>query len=235
MTNTITYAVGDVHGMLTKLESLLEKIKVDYEENYSDRLAEIVFLGDYVDRGPDSRGVLSLIMSEPLQEFNFHHVALKGNHEDLMISANEHGSSVNDVMNWKYNGGTTTISSYPRDEDGTHIIDIEHIEFIKGLPLFYRNGDFVFVHAGLVPGQRPEDTWDHDLMWIRGGFLRYKGEHEDGVRVVHGHTPTQNKMPEFLDNRIGIDTMAFADDCPLTAVVIDHTLPKDQDPKIIQS
>lgn len=216
------YAVGDVHGRADLLDQLLETIVRDSESAQST--CSLVFVGDYVDRGSDSRGVIDRLL-HPLEGFETHY--LRGNHEQAMLDFLENPSS---YRSWRRFGAGETLQSYdiepPADNDEAAAIAARdelaerlpaaHLEFLRNLGSFVQIGDYHFVHAGVRPGVPLEEQSLEDMMWIRDEFLN--SEENFGKIVVHGHTPTER--PVCRSNRIGIDTGAFATNC-LTAVVLD--------------
>lgn len=207
------YAIGDVHGCIEELKQLL--LKIDTEIKDGD---EIVFIGDYIDRGPNSKGVVDLIIERQNNHPN-KHITLKGNHEDMMIEG---------MDGWSYNGGKETLESYATyvmTRFGEQIsyynywqfLPPEHKEFYKTLPLFYRNGKYVFVHAGIDPELSLENQTEQCMLWERQ-FVGYRGEYKDGYTVTYGHTPLNVAI--VRDHQFGIDT-ACVFGGKLTAVVID--------------
>jgi len=192
-----TVAFGDVHGRLDLLRLAFDKI---------DQIAEagpttIIALGDYIDRGPDSAGVVDFLMSYAGQH---RLVCLKGNHEDLMVQAKSDGGMADC---WMMNGGIQTLRSY---EDG--LPSEVHREWMRTLPVTYEDRHRVYVHAGLMPGfdvDQQEDEW---CLWIRERFLREKTPWSK--HVVHGHTPQHDGKPniaepELLFHRTNLDTGAY--------------------------
>jgi len=220
------YAVGDIHGRADLLDRLFGIIGNDLDRHPPAGRVITVFLGDYVDRGPASRGVIDRLIS--LQERGGDVVLLKGNHEVLFERFLKSGND--DDENYLYiNGGMATLSSYGVETAGNrhtaidtmrHLADAAvpdaHKRFLAGLPLSARFGDYFFVHAGVRPGVPLEEQQEDDMLWIRGEFLRYAGDF--GAVVVHGHTPVD--APEMLPNRIGIDTGAVFTG-RLTSVVLE--------------
>jgi len=216
------YAVGDVHGRADLLDQLLEKIVRDASN--APGSCSLVFVGDYVDRGADSRGVIERLL-RPLQGFETHY--LRGNHEQAMLDFLEDPSS---YRRWRKFGAGETLESYDveppveNDEAAAAIARDElaerlpetHLRFLHDLGSFVQIGEYHFVHAGVRPGVALEDQSLEDMMWIRDEFLN--SEENFGKVIVHGHTPTDR--PVCRSNRIGIDTGAFATNC-LTAVVLD--------------
>ena len=212
--NTRVYAIGDIHGQLALLELLHEMI-LDDASRAPEARKVIVYLGDYVDRGPDSAGVIEQILSEPLRDFEV--VCLKGNHEDLLL---RFLTDVSVASVWLTNGGADTLESYgvtapsfvpvPSElatlqERFATQLPASHLAFLEGLSYAHTEGNYVFVHAGMVPGVPLAQQSPADLMWIRDEFL-YSSE-DYGYVVVHGHTPSDD--PEVHRNRINVDTGAF--------------------------
>jgi serine/threonine protein phosphatase 1 len=218
------YAVGDVHGRSDLLDHLHQLILEDAEAGApSERV--VVYLGDYVDRGPNSFDVLEMLIEEPLPGFRCVH--LKGNHEDMMLRFVEGPAD----LNWLINGGDATLASYGLSLLGiaTQPDDLEairrqfgallpswHRRFLEGLALWHEEGDYLFVHAGIRPGVPLAEQRPSDLVWIRDAFL--SAASDLGHRVVHGHTISRE--PEVTANRIGIDTGAFFSD-RLTCLVLE--------------
>lgn len=211
------YAVGDIHGRLDLLDRMLDLIASDKSAR-QELPAVLVFLGDYIDRGPNSKGTVSrLIEGLPADVTP---VFLKGNHEDFLLAFLDRPGF---GLNWLHNGGDMALLSYGVDmqviqnaywdpsglaEAATALRELmpaDHLQFYRALQLSYRAGDYFFTHAGVRPGVPLEYQKEADLIWIRDEFLRYP--HDFGAVVVHGHTPV--RRPEDLHNRIGIDTLAF--------------------------
>ena len=211
---TRVYAIGDIHGRSDLLGALHGMIRADAAESRAERNV-IVYLGDYVDRGMDSRGVIDAIIAP--DDDGFERVCLKGNHEDLMLTfLDDHAAA----PNWFFNGGLATLASYgvsPRTDTAamrlSHDVQLAlrdaippaHLAFLRSLALHHAEGDYLFVHAGVRPGVALADQDPFDLMWIRDAFLDARGDH--GQVVVHGHSIA----PEPVDagNRVGIDTGAY--------------------------
>lgn len=223
--DSVVYAVGDVHGRPDLVRRLLARIGDDAAGRGARRRV-IVFLGDYVDRGPDSAGVIELLLQGPPNGFEAHY--LMGNHEDFMIRFLA-GEPVGEL--WAMNGGDATLRSYgvdPYDSfsrtggwEGMRRALAErmpdgHRRFLAGLALNYREGDVLFVHAGVRPGVPIVAQSAEDMLWIRKEFLESRKDF--GALVVHGHTPTPE--PEVRANRIGVDTGAYATG-RLTAVALE--------------
>jgi serine/threonine protein phosphatase 1 len=186
------YAIGDIHGCARELELLLGQISPKPSDT-------VVFLGDYIDRGPDSKGVIDLIL-ELQSKTNV--VALKGNHEQLFLDFLESPQSPGAGV-FILNGGGATLASYP-GPGGTFEIPERHIEFLYGLKIKYETATHFFVHAG-VPIKPLKDITEADteaLIWSRQPFL--SSDYRWEKMVVHGHTPVV--APEILENRINLDT-----------------------------
>lgn len=223
---TRVYAIGDIHGRLDLLQSLQAQIKEDVQDGEISRHV-LVYLGDYIDRGLDSPEVIDLIRNEPLPGFEIH--LLLGNHEKLMI---QFLTEEIDPSKWFRNGGRETLDSYGikvpnllEEGDAEKLADQfrdavppEHLQFLRGLELSHREGDYLFVHAGLKPGVPVEDQDAADLIWIRDEFL--DSDYDFGVRVVHGHTISED--PVERPNRVGIDTGAYRTE-RLTCAVLEET------------
>jgi serine/threonine protein phosphatase 1 len=207
------YAVGDIHGEAELLRALLDRI-VEDGNALPPAQTHLIFLGDYIDRGPDSREVIELLSRWSQADANCHF--LKGNHEDALleiIAGNE-----DDLPGWLRFGGRETLASYGISERAVAMggpflraefaekVPQHHLDFLNGLSLKVELGDYLFVHAGIKPDVAIDQQDDRDLMWIRREFLGYAGYH--AKMVVHGHTISSDV--EFLPNRIGVDTGAYA-------------------------
>ncbi|HUD85138.1 MAG TPA: metallophosphoesterase family protein [Xanthobacteraceae bacterium] len=204
----LTYAVGDIHGSQDKLKSLI----AGCEEHAAGRPMTFVFLGDYIDRGPESAGVIRLMMSLQL-ELQERVVALKGNHEAWALSLLD---GTMPVSGWLRNGGAATLASYGVKAIGD--LPRAHLDWMRSLRLSYDDGRRFFVHAGVDP-EKPLDAQDEqDLLWIRLPFLT--DERDYGRLIVHGHTPLEDGAPELRGNRLNLDTAA-AFGGPLTAAIFD--------------
>ena len=211
------YAVGDVHGRLDLFQTLMGKITADVERLPEGVSPRLVMLGDYVDRGPGSRGVLDALVALKIDGGEAM-VALKGNHEEAMLDF------LNDPFTgagWADHGGRETLISYgvtlPRQRNDPNewvkardelaaALPPEHLSFLQGLQTWTQMGDYLFVHAGVRPGIAIEDQEERDLLWIRADFL--DSPRASPHTVVHGHTPSDG--PALGPGRIGVDTGAYA-------------------------
>jgi len=216
--------IGDLHGRSDLLDKMVDEIKRDIDQNPA-RESLTVTLGDYVDRGPDSRGVLDRLVRNP---FPTDYIALKGNHEELFETFLTRPAI---GPQWRRLGGLETLHSYKVpvtqmmvgqgfDEAAEALrqaLPEAHSTFLGGLKLSLTFGGYFLCHAGVRPGVPLESQKAEDLLWIRDEFLSSKAHF--GKIVVHGHTPTQS--PEVLANRINIDTGAFATG-RLTCLVIEE-------------
>jgi serine/threonine protein phosphatase 1 len=215
------YAIGDVHGRADLLEAMHGKIAFDLERNpVADPL--LICLGDYVDRGPDSAGVIELLLKEA--PAGMKRIALMGNHEELMLRflVDEGVAPV-----WFANGGDATLESYGVNTMDSYervrhqfgrLLPARHRAFLESLAVSHSEDDYFFVHAGIKPGLALDQQRREDLLWIRGEFLYSDADH--GKIVVHGHSITAK--PDSRPNRIGIDTGAYASD-RLTCLVLENT------------
>jgi len=220
------YAVGDIHGRLDLLEILLDLIDEDQKERGS-LPATIIFLGDYVDRGPSSKEVIDTLIGG--LDSALSPVFIKGNHESLLLSFLYDPAPDNF---WLKSGGDAALLSYGIDSDlvqfarlgtptGIHeaalrfreMLPASHLRFYRELRLCWRIGGYFFAHGGVRPGVPLHEQREEDLLWIRDLFLT--SNKDFGAVVVHGHTPARD--PQSLPNRIGVDTYAFKSN-KLTAV-----------------
>lgn len=226
MAGPIYFAIGDVHGEAEKLRQLhgaiLDRIA------FEGRAAKIIHLGDYVDRGPDSRGVVEAVIAlekrfdrDPAIEV----VSLMGNHEQMMLDAYDDAT---EAGMWWSQGGAETADSYAdgsgNDQTWRESVPKEHINWMRRLPgmLHDKERRLVFVHAGIEPAQFPEED-QRTYLWTRSDrfFLQWQWpdrEELKGLLVVHGHTP-KSFDPEIYPHRINVDTGAVFGG-PLTAVML---------------
>ena len=220
------YAVGDIHGRLDLLTALVERINADAASLPPGGRAQVVFLGDYIDRGDRSRAVIDYLIAwpEPRLEATF----LRGNHEATMLQFLD---DLTAGPGWLTYGGVNTLLSYgvrppvdvpPRlrlaavQHQLREVLPTAHIAFLRRLQFHQQIGTYLFVHAGIRPGVPLDHQRFDDLIWIREDFLSSTVDH--GRIVVHGHTICMEA--ESLPNRIGVDTGAYATG-RLTAVVLE--------------
>jgi serine/threonine protein phosphatase 1 len=211
----LVYAVGDIHGYPRQLVALLARIRADAVESADGERPLVVFLGDYVDRGPDSRAVIDLILGL-IDEDAFEVVALKGNHEDALVRFLAEPTY---APAWIANWGQATLRAYgialPSGFD-VAACEAAQAQFVQALPDSHRAfldrlelsrtvGDYLFVHAGVRPGVALAEQDPRDLIWIRYDFLESDADFDKVV--VHGHTPADR--PERKANRINVDTGVY--------------------------
>lgn len=197
------YAIGDIHGCAARLRSLHRAIAQDVAARPIPRTV-LVHLGDYVDRGLDSAGVLDLLADGSLPGVS-RVVNLMGNHEELLLTALA-SESPDSVGVWLDNGGTATLASWgipagTPPQAWLGLVPPSHLAFLQGLTLSYRLDGYLFVHAGVRPGVTLGQQSREDLLWIRQPFLSWPDRL--GAIVVHGHTPEDGPIVRL--NRIGID------------------------------
>lgn len=222
-------AIGDIHGRLDLLDRLIDQIKAKLTLSKRGTRPVLIFLGDYVDRGASSKGVIDRVIGLAA-EADFEVRAMKGNHEEALLTFLQ---DVGSGPAWIEHGGAQTLRSYGvnppmlrADDEAwararaafTEALPPEHLGFLSSLELSVVCGDYVFVHAGVRPSAPLSAQVEHDLLWIRQDFLTASGPFEK--IVVHGHSP---ELEPFLgQHRIGIDTGAYATGV-LTAVLLEDT------------
>jgi Calcineurin-like phosphoesterase len=184
-------AIGDIHGCLDLLRGLLDRVS----PNSEDRL---IFLGDYIDRGPDSPGVIDFLLE--LQPQFPNSVFLQGNHEQILL--NYLAGQLD--LGYLLDGGAATLQQY--EQRGTRRPPDRHLDFLHKLRLSFQQQGYLFVHAGLKPGRPLAEQTEDDLLWIRHEFLSHPDPCEWGQIIVHGHTPLE--AISFTPCRIGLDTGA---------------------------
>lgn len=212
------YAIGDIHGRLDLLDSLIEIIRADIGSRPHPIFGRplLIGLGDYVDRGLESRGVLERLSTLPANEFQT--CFLMGNHEEAMLAFLADGPA---NRNWLLYGGAETLVSYgvpapsakfASDADLSaasqalaEALPPSHLSFLRNLEIALDYGDFYFVHAGVDPERELDDQTDADRLWIRERFLDAELDLER--IIVHGHTPVE--MAERIGGRIALDTGAY--------------------------
>ncbi|MBO9712659.1 metallophosphoesterase family protein [Sphingomonas sp.] len=218
------YAIGDIHGRLDLLDAMLDRIDA-VERSRSPAKTWIVLLGDLIDRGPDSAGVINRLRTREWGRLL--PVFLLGNHEEMMLRVL--GDEPWLVTDWMTHGGFECAQSYGvpvgklaslSAEQAAELlrahIPPEDVAFVQQFADSFRFGDYLFVHAGIRPGIPLERQKTQDLRWIRADFL--DAVRDDGLIVVHGHTIS--KMPDEAPGRIGIDTGAYMGG-PLTALFVE--------------
>ena len=208
----VIYAVGDVHGHADLLARVQAAIDADAADRTGKRIVE-VYLGDYVDRGPQSRDVLQALLSRKVSlEPERTIITLKGNHEAAVL---DFLSGQIGLEAWIAFGGAATLMSYgvtPDINDEERVRSefaarvIEHRQFLQNLQTYFVLGGYLFVHAGVKPGVPLDRQGEEQFLWIRDEFLDFGGSF--GSIVVHGHTPVDEA--DFQRNRINIDTGAYA-------------------------
>lgn len=204
-----TIVIGDIHGCYNELRALFSTLKKSGE--YNKKVDKIIFLGDYIDRGSDSRKVIGFIKN--LQKHNKNVIALMGNHEDMFLN---YLKGTDD--SWIWNGHESTIESYkgyPKHFDND-------IEWIKSLPLYYEDEHFVYVHAGIDLDKPMNEQSKHTLLWIREPFIYNDNKYHK--QVIFGHTPTLNfggtEPVKTFNNNVAIDTGCVFGGA-LTALIIE--------------
>ncbi|WP_299746673.1 metallophosphoesterase family protein [uncultured Tateyamaria sp.] len=224
---TPTYAIGDIHGQKAELDRVLSLIEAD-----GGKEAQIIFLGDYTDRGPDSRAVLDTLIEGQVAGRNW--TFLKGNHDRMfewfMANPIRHDPHMMVELYWLHDrlGGNTTLASYGVDASGQRrekdvqadakaAVPQNHLDFLRSLQLTHIVGDLMFVHAGIRPGVALTDQTEEDLLWIRQEFHNSDANHPK--LIVHGHTPVD--AATHYGNRINLDTGAGYGR-PLTAAVFEE-------------
>jgi serine/threonine protein phosphatase 1 len=207
------YVVGDVHGRIDLFDNLINQIALDLRRADCDK-SLTVFLGDYVDRGPNSAAVLGRLTRGDLPTPI---VTLRGNHEQMLLNFLEDEATLD---TWRHNGGLETLHSYKIDvtsllrgqgyklaqQELFARMPEEDQKCFQAMKTHATVGDYFFCHAGVRPGVPLDRQNDHDLLWIRDEFLSSNADF--GKIIVHGHTPVPE--PEIHPNRINIDTGAFA-------------------------
>jgi len=214
----VGFAIGDIHGRADLLADMLAMLEARAnEETRAGGPPIVIFLGDYVDRGPDSKGVLDLLLEgRPL---GCEVRCLKGNHEQSMLGF------LDDPMAyraWLLQGGAETLLSYgvqppppvgAEEHDWIGVAQLlmaklppGHFDFLQGLERYVELGDYAFVHAGIDAGRRLDEQTDEDLFWARAAFIASKRPFSH--RIVHGHTPVE--QPYADSRRVAVDTGAYA-------------------------
>jgi serine/threonine protein phosphatase 1 len=225
-----SYAIGDIHGHLDQLKRVHGLIAAD-KAQHGEAEAPVVHIGDLVDRGPESRGVIDYLMRGIEAGENW--VVLKGNHDRMFAMFMENPDRQDPVLNPEFSwlhprlGGAVTLGSYGVDNaadrpiakvyaDATALVPAAHRDFLNDLPTSYRRGEVFFAHAGIRPDVPLDQQREDDLVWIREPFLGHRFSH--GPLIVHGHTALQ--AANHYGHRLNIDSGAGYGR-PLSAVVIE--------------
>lgn len=205
-----TIVIGDIHGCYHELKRLLRKLKDSGK--YNSKTDKLIFLGDYIDRGDNSRLVVKTIRK--MQKKNKNVIALMGNHEDMLINYVAKGN-----IDWAYNGANKTLNSYT----GFNSEFESDIEWMKSLPLYHQDKNFIYVHAGLDLKKPLSEQTRNTMLWTREEFIYDTTKYNK--RVIYGHTPsvaiTGLNKPYTFNGNIGIDTGCIFDGA-LTALIIDN-------------
>jgi serine/threonine protein phosphatase 1 len=224
----LVYAIGDVHGRLDLLKPLIRGLAEDALASSVEERPMLVFLGDYIDRGPGSKGVVDCVLSLKAQGA-FEVRCIKGNHEEALLQFLDDTAF---GATWMEHGGHATLASYGvqppasrTDQEGWQVtrdalakaLPPRHLAFYRSLELMFTLGDYAFVHAGVRPGVPLDQQAERDMLWIRGDFLRFKQSF--GKVIVHGHTPMDE--PQVTEHRLNLDTGAYATGI-LTAARLDN-------------
>lgn len=194
-----TYSIADLHGRYDLLDEALAHIEALSEGG------KVVFTGDYVDRGPDSRRIVERLMAGPPAGWEW--VCLKGNHEDMMF---DHCSTKRGLDIWMMNGGGSTLISYGHPNAGAidvSVVPKPHLDWIAGLPLYYEDAHRVFVHAGVHPTLPLEEQLEPTMLWML--YPDYDPGGWRGKFVVHGHHQFEDGPKQYI-GRIDMDTFAWA-------------------------
>lgn len=225
------YAIGDIHGRHDLLEKLFEMIVLDAQQTAGNIDNVLILLGDYIDRGPDTRRVVQRLSMPPPRGFEM--ICLKGNHEDMFLQFLD---GQGPILLWLKNGGRETLKSYgvnikklslswvaQQDLETARIearmlVPGSHLDFLSTLELIHTEGDYLFVHAGIRPHVDINAQQESDLIWIRDEFLN--SDADFGKIIVHGHSISC--QPAVRANKIGIDTGAWHTDM-LTCLVLEGT------------
>lgn len=210
MTADLTYAIGDVHGRLDLLHRAYDAIS----EHSAGRSLRVIMLGDYIDRGPQSKQVIEFLRgiekTDPV-------TCLRGNHEAMMVDVFFNRTRSN-IRWWADNGGEETIESYGGEYGWGKpsffpFIPHDHIEWMESLPTTCEFNGRLFVHAGFMPGVPLHEQEEETTLWIRDKFLNAEKDFKDWAYIVHGHTPQEaGKAVDkawVLDWRCNLDSAAF--------------------------
>ncbi len=207
------FAIGDIHGCLGRARRLIERLPIDWGRDI------MVFLGDYVDRGPDPAGVVELLM-ELRADHPGRVICLKGNHELMFLDYLHNGDLSDTFLAF---GGEKTLKSYgiainTEGNEAAGLLPFSHIKFLSSLPVSFETRDYFLVHAGVKPGVSLDKQKEKDMLWIRREFI--KSDYDWDKRIIFGHTPFDT--PLLKPNKIGIDTGAVYGG-RLTCIVLPDT------------
>jgi serine/threonine protein phosphatase 1 len=208
---TLTYAIGDIHGALHKLQELVAIC----ERHADGQPLKFVFVGDYVDRGPDCAGVVRFLIDLQTR-LPDRVVTLRGNHEAILLAI---ADGTLPQTNWYWQGGAATLHSY--NVSSVSELPRAHVDWMRALPSRHDDGRRFFVHAGIDPDRPLGAQSDFDMMWIREPFLSDGRDY--GRLIVHGHTPLTDGAADLRSNRVNIDTGAVFGG-PLTAAIFDEAV-----------
>lgn len=223
------YAIGDVHGQLRQLQALHAQVLEHFAAEGGGR-GLLVHLGDLIDRGPDSRGVVEAVRTlQAAPPPGLEVITLRGNHEEMLLQAVAQRQDSRLLAHWLRNGGDQCLDSYARAHGLKHdvldCLDPEHVAWLAAAPLhhFEAGRNIVFVHAGIDPAQWPEAE-PEVLLWTRSPKFFDdrswpKRKALEGLLVVHGHTPTADFFPEQRPRRLNLDTGAVYGG-PLTCAIL---------------
>lgn len=216
------YAIGDIHGEYAMARALVDRIAADSAARPEAETVHLVFLGDFVDRGPQSKEVVEWLANDPPAFASCHF--LRGNHEDAFLSVIDGDET--DLPGWRKFGGRETLACYAIGDKAVAMggpffraelrekVPESHIAFLRGLRDYVQIGDYLFVHAGIRPGVALSAQDPRDFTWIRREFIESTVDH--GMTIVHGHTITD--AVDIQPNRIGIDTGAYQAGGKLSAI-----------------
>ena len=227
---TRIYAIGDLHGRLDLLDEIHDLIRGDAAAATPGQRMLVVYLGDYIDRGPRSFEVIGRLLDNPMSP-DFETIYLRGNHEDIMLGFLDFGTR---GAPWFRHGGRETLQSYGVDapdaaaegefpaarQSLAERLPPTHRAFLDATKVMHREGDYLFVHAGIRPGVKIEKQDPNDFMWIRHEFMDSERHHS--VCVVHGHTI--EARPAITEQRIGLDTGAYYTGVLSCAVIEDDAV-----------
>lgn len=226
MSNEVIYAIGDIHGRDDLLADLHDAILANHPFMFPEQPATLLYIGDYIDRGGNSLGVIDRVM-HGLDGFET--IALLGNHEAMMMECLE-TDDPKTWSQWLQNGGLTTLGSlgvsFGKGSGDPELLQRalgpDRIAWLRALRPYYETERALYVHAGIAPGVPLAQQDPYDLLWIRGPFLDSTADH--GRLIVHGHTPEEEVVN--LPNRLGIDTGAVHYGRLTAAIMVDGSDPK---------